>query len=61
MNITNITILSRLRNFSIWESIILYYKKRGATAGKDFTTPLVCVSGRGPIGKVKSPGPSLEP
>ena len=62
MNLTNITILSRLRSFSIWESIILYYKKRGATTSKDLhMTPLVSVSGRGPVGKVKSPGPSLEP
>ena len=61
MNLTNITILSRLRSFSIWESIILYYKKEVQKQVKTCTTPLISVSGRGPAGKVKSPGPSLEP
>ena len=62
MNLTNITILSRLRSFSIWESNILYYKKEvQQQVIKTCTTPLVRVSGRGPVGKVKSPGPSLEP
>ena len=61
MSLKNITILSRLRSFSIWEIFILYYKKEVKQQVETCTTPLVSVSRRGLTVKVKSLGPYLEP